>query len=275
MKKLFVASIALLALNAGGSALAADLPVKARPLPPPPPVYNWTGFYVGATAGGAWSKADVTLNTVNNTPRLYRPLDIPGLDAIGSPSISGSNAIVGGKIGYNQQWGSFVLGLEGGISWFHFNKSAFTTGNPFLASDPLFIEGFANFNTNVSTTWLATVRGRIGYAVDRVLFYGTGGAAFANVKFSNTYVGFSPGGFRNENEASSASKTKTGWAAGGGIDYALTPNCIVSVEYLHVDLGTISASGLVTTENPNIATMNFSTKLTSDLVRGGISYKFY
>ncbi|HET7383398.1 MAG TPA: outer membrane beta-barrel protein [Pseudolabrys sp.] len=117
---------------------------------------------------------------------------------------------------------------------------------------------FAAGSTTLSTECFSTERG---------------GAAFANVKFSNTYVGFSPGGSGNENEASSASETKTGWAAGGGIDYALTPNWIVSVKYLHVDLGSISASGLVTTGSTDNATMNFSTKLTSDLVRGGISYK--
>jgi len=188
------------------------------------------------------------------------------LDAVGSPGISGSNAILGGKLGYNQQWGSFVFGFEGDISWFRFNKSAFTTGHPFAF-------GFADFNTNVSTSWLATVRGSTGYAFDRVLFYATGGAAFADVKFSNTYVGLSPGGTGSENEASSASETKTGWAAGGGIDYALTPNCIVSLEYLHVDLGSIAASGLVTTGSTATATMNFSTTLRSDIVRGGVAYK--
>jgi outer membrane immunogenic protein len=252
---------------------AADLPRKA-PAYVAPPVYSWTGFYVGATAGGAWSKADVSHSTVNaQFGSIYFPEDIPGLDAIGSPRISGSNAIFGGKTGYNQQWGSLVLGLEGDISWFRFNKTAFTTGNPFTVSSPGFV-GFANFNTNVSTTWLATVRPRIGFAVDRALFYGTAGAAFANVRFSNTYLGFSPGGSGNENEASSASQIKTGWVAGGGIDYAVTKNWIVSVEYLHVDLGSISASGLVTTGGVRTSSMNFSTKMQSDLVRAGISYKF-
>ena len=165
------------------------------------------------------------------------------------------------------------MGLEGDISSFRFNRSAFTLGNPFVVSTPGFV-GFANFNTNVSTTWLATIRPRIGYAVDRALFYGTAGAAFAAIRFSNTYVGFSPGGAGNENEASSVSRTKTGWAAGAGIDYALATNWIVSVEYLHVDLGSISASGLVTTGGIRTATMNFSAKMQSDLVRAGISYKF-
>jgi outer membrane immunogenic protein len=216
----------------------------------------------------------VSLDTVNGASPLYFPDQISGLNAIGSPGISGSNGIFGGKIGYNQQWTSFVLGIEGDISSFRFNQSAFTTGNPFDVVPPFAVQNVANFNTNVRTSWLATARARLGYAADRVLFYGTGGAAFANVSFSNSYHGHSPLGAGDEFEATSASQTKTGWAAGGGIDYALATNWIVSVEYLHVDLGLIAASGLGTTGNANTATMNFSTKMRSDLARGGIAYKF-
>jgi len=255
-------------------AAAADLPRKAPAYTPPPPVYSWTGFYVGGTVGGAWSKADVSLNTVNGASPLYIPSQIPGLDAIGSPNVSASNVIAGAKVGYNQQWASFVLGLEGDISSFRFNRSAFTTGNPFPLILPPAHPNVANFDTNVATSWLATVRGRLGYAVDRLLFYGTGGAAFSNVSFSNAYQGHSPLGAGDEFGAASASETKTGWVAGGGIDYALAINWIVSVEYLHVDLGSIAASGLVTSGNDNTATMNFSTKIRSDLVRAGVAYKF-
>jgi outer membrane immunogenic protein len=257
-------------------AAAADMPVKAPRYVAPPsvPMFSWTGFYVGGTVGGAWTKADVSLDTVNGASPLYIPSQIPGLDAIGSPSISASNVIFGAKVGYNQQWASFVLGLEGDISSFRFNRSAFTTGNPFFIVLPPAVPNVANFNTNVATSWLATVRARFGYAVDRFLFYGTGGAAFSNVSFSNAYNGHSPLGAGDEFEATSASQTKTGWVAGGGIDYALTTNWIVSVEYLHVDLGSITASGLATSGNANTATMNFSTTVRSDLVRGGVAYKF-
>jgi outer membrane immunogenic protein len=134
--------------------------------------------------------------------------------------------------------------------------------------------GSAAFSTNVSATWLATIRPRIGYAVDHVLFYGTGGAAFSNARFSNSYVGFSPEGNGNEFEGASATQTKMGWAAGAGVDYAVTRNWILSAEYLHVDLGSISAVGAVTTGNPLTATFNLSTKLQSDIVRGGVAYKF-
>jgi outer membrane immunogenic protein len=271
---LFGASV--LSIVCAPNALAADMAAPA-PMYSKAPVamtaYSWTGFYVGGTVGGASTKTNVSLNTVNGPTPLYAAGDIPGLNAIGSPSITDSNAIFGGKIGYNQQFNSIVLGLEADISAFRFNKTAFTTGSPFA----FFPAGFANFTTNVSTNWLTTIRPRIGYAYDRALFYGTAGVAFGKVNFSNTYFGLSPGGFGNENETSAGSQTRVGWAAGAGVDYALTKNWIVSGEYQHVDLGKISASGLVTTGVPvaaPTAIMNFSTKLTSDIVRAGVTYKF-
>lgn len=238
--------------------------------PPAVAPFSWTGFYVGATAGAGWTQADPSLSAVNGPAPLYFPADIPGLNALGSPGLSATNAIVGAKAGYNQQWGAFVGGIEGDISWFHFDKTVATAGNPFLT----FGAGTAAFSTNVSTNWLATIRPRIGYAVDKALLYATGGVAIGDVRYSNTYVGFSPLGSGFEFEAATASQTRVGWTAGAGIDYAITPNWIVSAEYLHVDLGSVSASGLVTTGNPSTATFNVSTKLRSDIGRAGIAYKF-
>jgi outer membrane immunogenic protein len=211
------------------------------------------------------------MSTVNGTPPLYNPLDIPTLNALGSPRLSQTNAIVGAKAGYNQQWGAFVLGLEGDISSFRFNPTAAATGNPFIT----FPGGSAQISTSVSTSWLATIRGRAGFAVDHWLFYGTGGVAFADVRYSNAYQAFSPLGAGFDFEGASASQTRTGWAAGAGVEYAISPHVILSAEYLHVDLGTITAVGAVTTQfNASTATFNFSTKVTSDLVRVGAAYKF-
>lgn len=162
MKKILVMAAAIAAFGFADCAQAA-----------PPAPFSWTGFYIGATAGFASTKADVSLDTVNGAFPLYDPSQIPGLNAIGSPSIAGSNAIFGAKLGYNQQWGSFVLGLEGDFSSFRFNKSAMTTGNPFDIVLPPATPNVANFNTSVSTKWLATVRPRFGYAADQALFYAT------------------------------------------------------------------------------------------------------
>lgn len=272
MKRILLATLAVATSTVAGAPTgnAADLATRPYAKAQVDPAYDWSGFYLGGTAGGAWSRNTVGVSPVNGVAPLYDVPDLSTLGAVGSTTTKGSHAIVGGKVGYNVQAGSFVVGIEADLSSFRFNATAASTGSPF-ATMPA---GFATFNETASASWLATIRGRVGYAADRVLVYGTGGAAFANVGFSNAYVGLSPHGFGLENEVSAASQTKTGWAAGAGIEYALTRNWIVSAEYLHVDLGAISTSGLVTTGGAPTATLNFSSKLTSDIVRGGISYKF-
>lgn len=256
-------------------ALAAKKPAAPQDPPAPPTAYSWTGLYVGGTVGGAWTTNSVTQSTAGGT--LYVPSYYPGLAALGSPNLSGTSAIVGAKIGYNWQFNPVVvLGIEADISSFHFNQSASATGNSFLVPPtPGFTSGLATFNTNASTTWLSTVRARAGYAIDRVLFYGTGGAAFTNLSFSNNYSAHSPAGIvPNDVEAVSSTQTKTGWAAGGGIDYNIAGNWIVSLEYLYVafDFGTVSAP--VVAGNGNTATFSYSNKLQSNIVRAGLSYKF-
>ena len=269
----------LLALASGAAFLAtnqvgfaADMPVKART-----GAYDWSGFYVGGTAGAAWTKADVGLDTVNNNNAdlLYRTGDIPFLNALGSPNMSGSKVTFGGKIGLNHQWGSYVGGLEADFSTFRFDKSARPSGNPFVVV-PFYAGGAASFNQNVSASWLATFRGRVGYSFDRTLIYGTAGVALSRVSFSDTYAAHSPRGGLFDSETVSTSKTKVGWVLGAGIDYALTNNWILSAEYLHIDLGSMRVSSLATTGGgfTRSATFNYSTKLTSDIVRAGIAYKF-
>ncbi len=274
MARICFSRVALFAAIGGmasvSAAAAADVQAPVYKALPAVAPFSWTGFYVGGTAGASWTNADTSLSAVNGAIPLYFPADIPGLNAIGSPGLSGTSAIVGGKAGYNRQWGSFVAGVEGDISWRHFDKMVATAGSPFLT----FPLGTAAFTTTVSTNWLATIRPRIGYAVDKALFYATGGVAIGDVKYSNTYVGFSPLGFGLEFETAAASQTRVGWTVGAGIDYAITPHWVVSGEYLHVDLGSVSTSGLVTTGNTPTATFNVSTKLRSDIGRFGIAYKF-
>jgi outer membrane immunogenic protein len=265
VKKLLVVGIAAAAVY-GAPALAE----------PPPSPFNWSGFYVGGTVGGALSTAEVRLHTMNGAPPAFRNVDIPPLNDIGSPNMDGTPELFGGKIGFNHQTGIWVLGLEADISSFRFNKSAFTTGNPFTVGAAPFGGGFANFDTSVSSSWLATIRPRIGFTVDQYLLYFTGGAAFGNLRFSNTYLDFSPLELGSGSEANAANATKVGWTLGGGIDAAIAPmpNWIVSLEYHHVDLGPLHAVGTVTSSNTTTATFNFATHLRSDIVRLGLSYKF-
>lgn len=233
--------------------------------------FSWTGFYGGATLGVPRTESDVSLNTVNGASALYNPADIPHLNAFGSANLNDSNFITGGKLGYNQQLSAWVVGLEGDFSYLQYDKTATASGNPFFAT---FAGGSGTLSENVSTHWLATVRPRLGYAAERTLLFVTGGLAVGRIGFSNNYRGFSPAGSGFEFESSADSQNKAGWSVGTGLDYALTDNWILSGEYIHIDLGTVSTSGVVTTGNPNTATMNYSTKVRSDIGRVGIAYKF-
>ena len=103
MKKLFLASIAVVALNAGGSALGADLPVKARSLPPPSPpvfVFGWAGLYVGGHGGGAWGDAHYLSDATIGFQQFFRAQTEP------------EGWLAGGQIGARYQWApNWVVGL--------------------------------------------------------------------------------------------------------------------------------------------------------------------
>jgi len=126
--KFFLASIAAVGLF-GASALAADLPIKAPPKKTPAAAlpYNWSGFYVGANIGGAWTSGS---------------LNIPGNNLYGGIT----EFIGGGQVGYNFQTGHFLYGVEGDFDWAAFDHLALPA--PTLGS--------------VSQHWISTVAGRFG-----------------------------------------------------------------------------------------------------------------
>jgi outer membrane immunogenic protein len=185
--------------------LAADLPVKARPMPPPP-VFNWTGFYVGANIGGAWSNGSVTdLVTGANL------------------STNSSGFIGGGQVGFNYQFNTFVLGAEWDID----GTSISTTSN-------VVATGFGNLQASASTDWISTLAGRVGFAFDRWMIYAKGGGAWVqnSATLTNTTTGASI----------SASNTNSGWMAGVGGEWAFANNWSAKLEYNHVELDNWSPS---------------------------------
>jgi outer membrane immunogenic protein len=188
MKKLFLASIALVALNAGGSALAADLPVKARPLPPPP-AFSWTGFYIGAHLGAGWARSRWQDLDPFCTFGDIRCLDTG--DTLGAHTPIG--VLAGGQVGANWQIGAVVLGLEAQFSWAdlkgehqHTNFDDFTNNTDGI--DPpgsrLLFTNSSSREVNISTRtkYLGTIAARFGITsdlMDRTLFYFKAGAGFA------------------------------------------------------------------------------------------------
>lgn len=224
MKRLCLALIGLVAL--AGAAAAADL---ARPAPVPyyprtpavVPAYSWTGFYLGINGGGGFGSSS--------------------WDSNGSRNISGG--LVGGQIGYNYQAGNVVFGVEGDIDWADINGSATT-----LACPP---------GCKTSDSWLATARGRIGYAADRFMPYLTGGGAFGDIRAS------APG-------FAAQSATKTGWTIGGGLEAALSTNWTAKVEYLYVDLGKFNCGVTCNGAGATVDNVSFH----ANLLRAGVNYKF-
>jgi len=230
MKRILMAGA--FALAAAGQAIAADLPMPG-PVPPPAyipvvPIYNWTGFYIGVNGGGAFGNSSWT-----------DPNDAP----TGNFTVDGF--LVGGTVGANYQIGSFVLGVEGDGDWANINGTTFNTS-------------CAGVGCQTKSNWLATARGRAGWAWDRVLFYGTGGAAFANVQAAAGALPFS-------------SSTQAGWTAGAGIEYAFAPNWTAKVEYLFVDLANASCGAGNCGATGGV---NTTVSLTENIVRAGVNFKF-
>jgi outer membrane immunogenic protein len=151
-----------------------------------------------------------------------------------------SGGVAGGTVGYNAQYGHWVFGFEGDVDWSDVSGSTSAAGCP---------------GCSVQNNWLSTARGRVGYAYGRWLPYITGGLAVGDVQAN------APG-------FSGQTNTQVGWAAGAGVEYALSNNWSAELEYLHVDLGRFDCNvncGAAGTDNVSFR---------DNLVRGGFNYRF-
>jgi outer membrane immunogenic protein len=208
MKKFLLAGVVI--ISASTAAMAADL------APPAPMVYDWTGGYFGLNAGAAWNNSSIDVNDISVAPILPSGF-ISSIDG-------NQTAFTGGaEMGYNWQMDSLVMGLETDFNYLGFStEQSFGTGVPLTPS--------ARFD--LEANWFGTVRGRLGFAADNMLFYGTGGLAYGNVKAS----GRIDDGASNVLSANN-SNVNWGWTVGAGMEYAFNENWILGAEYLYVDLG--------------------------------------
>ncbi len=238
MRYLLLATVAATALTAG-SAFAADLPKRsAAPAftAPAPLATSWSGFYVGVQAGGAW-------DTVSQTS-----FSAPALAGVGTgiADITGSGILAGGYAGYNMQFGQVVVGLEGDVE--------FST----LRGSTVYAAGTRRY----AETNRESIRARLGYSVDRALFYVTGGVAFTNGNLRDT----------NALTANSYSVSRTGWTLGAGLEYAIDKNWSARAEYRYTDFGRQNLSAFNATD-PFVGT-SLRSRITDSAVRIGISYRF-
>ena len=243
-------------------------------------VFNWTGFYVGAVVGyGSVGSHAATLQPVgaptadlsfpNNVPTFNPASPAGALSAGAFPALLVANVgadglLAGGAAGYNWQKNHLVYGLETDfVSFRSANESGFNQQN-------LTLNGARSTTGSVliGTDWLYTLRGRIGYAQDRLLIFGTGGLALGQTRLAGNFGlsesnfvptpgGFIPGKGTATNTATNSSGSQTGiragYTVGGGFEYALTDHVTVKLEGLYYDLGTshalLNGSGKTQTTN--------------------------
>jgi len=252
-------------------AFGADLaPQAIEPAAPIDVAYSWTGFYAGANVGysfGASHDADARETGAPVLFGVFQPLAIyKGFAKTPFGSVSPHGVSGGLQAGYNQQFGSFVVGIEGDIQ----GAGIADTGSATRSPIEFFPELRATIRSRSRTSWYGTVRPRIGFAFDNILVYATGGVAFGGVKDSFTYSD-------TENYFASASKTDTrvGYTVGGGVEYGITHNWTVKLEYLYTDLGDKTLSSPETREGFSTP-YTVSSKIRTDFhtVRLGVNYKF-
>ena len=238
-----ILAIALTILTVGtGNSLAADLRPMPYKMPPPmQAVYTWTGFYLGVNVGGGWSNANTDFSTA-------------GFPSFANVDNHMAGVIAGGQAGYNWQSGAMVFGIEA-----DFQYSGMKGG--ISAPCPAGLCA-ASFDQNMP--WFGTARGRLGYASAGWLIYATGGYAYTRLE-SNASA--SAGGL---SVSVQRDESRSGWTAGGGIEVAFTPNWSAKVEYLYMDFGSRDSSWIFT----GLPTITDSTRLQSNIVRGGVNYRF-
>ncbi|MGH6857792.1 MAG: outer membrane protein [Methylocella sp.] len=298
LRRILLASAGAMAL--AGTAVAADLPSRAPPpvFLPPPPVFTWTGLYVGINAGYTWGASNNV--TVSTAPGFISPGDIAAgggpfgvAAAVGANGVLGtggnSGFIGGGQIGYNFQfYNSWLIGIEADIQGIAGTRSSGSLGT----STPI-IPGSAvttALSASKSLDYLGTVRGRFGFLVTpTLLIYGTGGLAYGGANANVSIVGqFTPPPNPSITEPwfsnAAFSDTRVGWTAGGGLEWLFAPNWSAKVEYLYYDLGTVSFNAGALVSN-NIGGAfgggNFfthlpivSTRFNGNIVRAGLNYHF-
>lgn len=216
MKKLVITSFATVLL--AGSAFAADLGYINQPAPVAYTSHvsamDWTGFYAGVNAGYGWASAE----------------------SLGVTADDGRGLFGGAQIGYNHDFGGFVLGLEADLQ----------------LSDIHYEETVSGVTGRTAIDNFGTVRARAGIAVDRFLPYVTGGFAWGNAAIS-----LSSGG-----TTLSLDDTYKGWTVGAGAEYAVLDNVSIKGEYLYTDFGAADFGSGV------------DINLKSHAVRAGVNFHF-
>jgi outer membrane immunogenic protein len=251
MKKILLGSVALIVMSA--PVLAADMPVKVKPLPP---AWSWNGCYIGLNVGYAWAKFRKSEVTTVNPGGTFFQDDFDFDD---------DGALGGAQAGCNWQYGQTVFGIETDIQVTsidarrHFDNAIFNT--------PVAL-GILDTDVRSALRWFGTVRGRLGWTVTpTTLLYVTGGFAYGHVQSSLFFPAAAGGNFGGNFD----SQTHFGWTVGVGGEAKIAQNFTAKLEYLCVDLG---SQDYTFNTAPGFVTWSWKQQVDMHVVRLGLNYQF-
>lgn len=259
MKNFVSAAVGLAALSLAALSPASAADLAARPYTKAPPpiiaaVYDWSGFYIGINGGGAWSHKcwDTGPFTFGAIAVFVSPGGREGCH-------DASGGVVGGQAGYRWQSGAWVFGLEAQGDWADLKAS-----NTSL----IFLPGLTSVTGATNRTKIDAIgvfTGQVGYAWNNVLFYVKGGGMVVNDKYQGTFTGL---GTVFDN----ASETRWGGAVGAGLDFGITPNVVVGIDYVHGFMGSRNLTFVSATTG--VLSRNETIRQDVDMVTARLSYKF-
>jgi len=236
--------------------LAADLPMKA-----PAPIgaaWSWAGWYAGVNLG--YGVGDPSVSENSSSP-------LTGASFLSNSAATNADGIIGGaQIGYNWQSApNWLVGVEADFQESAQKHTAWFSSAGFTPTAD---------TVGVDVDWFGTVRGRIGYIVNNSnVWYVTGGYAYGRTELALTSTNFQfPGIVAN----GATHKTSSGWTIGGGLESRLFGNWTAKLEFLYVDLGTISgtATAFVAPGTPPSTAIFASAHIRDNVFRAGLNYKF-
>lgn len=241
----------------------AEMPAVADPILPVgwPERPRWTGFYVGGSVGAGRQSNSTIIDGYGPTNSIRTSIGAGNVPSRLSPD--GKGAVGGAQFGFNYQIGAVVIGAETDLS-------ATRLGGDDIYSVNLYGVRVTTRSEN-RLSMLGTVRGRAGIAFGNLLIYGTGGYAYGRVEQRGTIV---PDPANNPTALGSRSEIASGWALGGGVEYAITPGMSVRLDYTRYDLGRRQLTlGEITGLAPGeYATMR--TRTSGDILKAGFNFGF-
>lgn len=227
---------------------------------------DFKGFYAGLNLGGTSGHADASTTTVFSSSGYFAPNSVPAIATAGAQSLGANSFAGGGQAGFNFQHKSFVFGVETDIGSMSASQSKSTTAKYPCCPATFTITQFAG------TSWLYTLRPRIGFTRGPVLVYGTGGLAVTDVDYTALFTDT----FASALEHGGKTGTQTGWAAGAGVEFKPGRRWSLKGEYLRSEFNISNTSTNLTTTLGPFPSSVFTHRddLTGNVYRFGFNYHF-